>query len=219
MRNNALIRTAAVLVLASLCGAPTLAQTPAETATLAAPPAANSGGRHAGETREPLPASAAGRRYTVGVADVLRVSVWKNPDLSQTVTVGPDGFASLPLLGDVHMAGITTDDLAKVLTSRLSAYVVNPQVTVSVVEIRSRQVYVVGQVARPGGYPLIGPMSVLQMLAQAGGLDTFASRKQIYVLRSSHGKPVKLPFNYSDVIRGKGNQNIALEPGDTVVVP
>ena len=209
-----------MFLFAALAGAPAFPQAPTASAAFAAPPTAKSGGLNAGETREPMsPMGVPGERYTVGVADVLRVSVWKNPDLSQTVTIGPDGFASLPLLGDVHMAGITTNDLAAQLTSRLSAYVVNPQVTVSVMEIRSRQVYVVGQVARPGGYPLIAPMSILQMLAQAGGLDTFASRKQIYVLRTSHGKAVKIPFNYSDVIRGKGNQNVALEPGDTVVVP
>jgi len=158
-------------------------------------------------------------QYTVGVADVLHVSVWKNSDLSQTVTVGPDGFVSLPLLGDVKVAGMTTNQLSIVLSSTLSAYMVNPEVTVSVVEIHSRQVYLMGQVAKPGGFPLIGPMTVLQLIAQAGGLTPFAKRKGIYILRRANGQTEKLPFNYNDTVRGKGNDNISLQPGDTVFVP
>lgn len=158
-------------------------------------------------------------QYTVGVADVLHVSVWKNPDLSQTVTVGPDGFVSLSLLGDVQVVGSTTSEIGDLLTRRLTAFMLTPQVTVSVVEIRSRQVYVMGQVAKPGGYPLLGQMSVLQMLAQAGGLNPFANRRGIYVLRPNNGALQKLAYNYSDVVHGKGNQNFDLRPGDTVVVP
>jgi len=158
-------------------------------------------------------------QYTLGVADVIRVNVWKNTDISQTVTIGPDGFVSLPLLGDVHVAGMTTNQLALALTSKLSSYMVSPQVTVSVVEIRSRQVYVMGQVGKPGGYPLIAPITVLQLIAQAGGLNTFANRKNIYVLRAANGHAQKLLFNYSKVIRGDSRQNINLQPGDTVIVP
>ena len=158
-------------------------------------------------------------QYTVGVADVLHVSVWKNPDLSQTVTVGPDGFVSLSLLGDVQVVGSTTSEIGDLLTKRLAAFMLTPQVTVSVVEIRSRQVYVMGQVAKPGGYPLLGQMSVLQMLAQAGGLNPFAHRRGIYVLRPNKGALEKLAYNYSDVVHGKGDQNFDLRPGDTVVVP
>jgi polysaccharide export outer membrane protein len=158
-------------------------------------------------------------QYTVGVADVLHVNVWKNTDLSQTVTVGPDGFVSLPLLGDVKVADMTTNQLSTLLTSRLTAYMVNPDVTVSVVEIHSRQVYLMGQVTKPGGFPLIGPMTVLQLIAQAGGLTPFAKRKSIYILRTANGHTEKLPFNYSDAVRGKGNDNVGLQPGDTVFVP
>lgn len=158
-------------------------------------------------------------QYTVGVADVLHVSVWKNPDLSQTVTVGPDGFVSLSLLGDVKVVGSTTSEIGDLLTKRLTAFMLTPQVTVSVVEIRSRQVYVMGQVAKPGGYQLLGQMNVLQILAQAGGLSPFAHRRGIYVLRPNKGAIEKLAYNYSDVMHGKGNQNFELRPGDTVVVP
>ena len=162
---------------------------------------------------------AGGSQFTVGVADVLHVNVWKNADLSQTVTVGPDGFISLPLLGDVQVAGMTTNQLGILLTSRLTAYMVNPEVTVSVVEIHSRKVYLIGQVSKPGGFPLIGPMTVLQLIAQAGGLSTFAKRKDIYILRIANGQTQKIPFNYNNAVRGKGNENLYLQPGDTVFVP
>jgi polysaccharide biosynthesis/export protein len=122
-------------------------------------------------------------QFTVGPADVIRVNVWKNTDLSQTVTVDPEGFVSLPLLGDVHAAGMTTNQLAATLSSRLASYVLSAQVTVSVVEIHSSQVFVMGQVAKAGNYSLIGPLTVLQLIAQAGGLNTFANRKNIIVRR------------------------------------
>src|SRR5450631_1942918 len=163
--------------------------------------------------------SAASSQFTLGPADIIHVNVWKNTDLSQTVTVGPDGFISLPLLGDVHVAGTTANQLAKDLSSRLSAYVVSAQVTVSVVEIRSRQVYVMGQVGKPGGYPLISPITVLQLIAQAGGLGTFANRKGIIVLRGTGANPQRLSFNYVAAIHGDNKQNIVLQPGDTVIVP
>jgi polysaccharide export outer membrane protein len=158
-------------------------------------------------------------KFTLGAADVIRVNVWKNADLSQTVTVGPDGFVSLPLLGDVRAAGMTANQLAKDLSARLSSYVVSAQVTVSVVDIRSRQIYVMGQVGKPGGYPLIAPITVLQLIAQAGGLNTFANRKGIFILRGSKGDLQRLKFNYIRAIHGDVNQNINLQPGDTVIVP
>jgi polysaccharide export outer membrane protein len=158
-------------------------------------------------------------QFTLGPADVIRVNVWKNTDLSQTVTVGPDGFVSLPLLGDVLVAGMTANQLAQSLSSRLTSYVVSAQVTVSVVEIRSRQVYVTGQVGKPGGYSLVAPITVLQLIAQAGGLNTFANRKGIIVLRGSSGNIQRLNFNYVAAIHGDNKQNITLQPGDTVIVP
>jgi polysaccharide biosynthesis/export protein len=158
-------------------------------------------------------------QFALGVADVIRVNVWKNTDLSQTVTVGPDGFVSLPLLGDIHVAGMTANQLAQSLSSRLTAYVVSAEVTVSVVEIRSRQVFVMGQVAKPGQYSLVAPITVLQLIAEAGGLSTFAKRKDIFVLRGTKGNVQRLKFNYINAIHGDVHQNIDLQPGDTVVVP
>jgi polysaccharide biosynthesis/export protein len=158
-------------------------------------------------------------QFTIGVADVIRVNVWKNADLSQTVTVDPDGFVTLPLLGDVNVVGMNTSQLATLLTANYASYVVTPQVTVSMVDIRSREVFVMGQVSKAGSYPLRAPTTVLQLIAQAGGLTTYAKRKSIYVLRASNGHSEKIPFNYVKVTRGDSRQNITLQPGDTVIVP
>jgi polysaccharide export outer membrane protein len=164
-------------------------------------------------------ATAIASQFVLGTADVIKINVWKNADLSQTVTIGPDGFVSLPLLGDVHVAGMTANQFSQDLKSRLSSYVVDAQVTVSIVDIRSRQVYVTGQVGKPGGYPLIVPISALQLIAQAGGLNTFANRKDIVILRDSGGHVERLKFNYNSAVRGDPKQNISLQPGDTVIVP
>lgn len=158
-------------------------------------------------------------QYKLGASDVIHVSVWKSAELSQTVTVRPDGFVSLPLVGDLQAAGLTTNDLANDLKRKLGVYVVNAQVSVSVVEIRSRQVFITGQVGKPGAYPLVTPINVLQLIAQAGGLNPFANRKQILILRGSKEVSQKLRFNYIDAARGDIKQNISLQPGDTVIVP
>lgn len=165
-------------------------------------------------TAPPAPSS----QYTLGAADVIRVNVWKSAELSQTVTIGPDGFVSLPLLGDIHAAGLTANNLAHDLSLMLSSYVVSPRVTVSVVDFRSRQVFVTGQVGKPGAYPLIAPISVLQLIAQAGGLNTFANRKKILILRKTKGNTQELKFNYTSAVHGDAKQNIILQPGDTVIV-
>lgn len=158
-------------------------------------------------------------QFTLGAADVIRVSVWKNTELSQTLTVGPDGFVSLPLIGDVHVSGLTSRELGKLLIQRFNTFIVDPQVTVSVVELHSRQVYVLGQVGKPGGYSLVAPLTVLQLISEAGGLGTYANRKRIFLLRTVDSVNTRLAFNYDDVIHGKSKQNIELQPGDTVVVP
>jgi polysaccharide biosynthesis/export protein len=175
------------------------------------------GGADVAASRDPK-TSLRTSQFILGVADVIRVNVWKNTDLSQTLTIGPDGFISLPLLGDFHVAGMTANQLAEEISSRLKAYVVSAEVTVSVVDIRSRQVYVLGQVGKPGAYPLIAPITVLQLIAQAGGLTTFANRKEIAILRGPASGVQRLTFNYNSAIRGDSKQNISLQPGDTVIV-
>jgi polysaccharide export outer membrane protein len=181
--------------------------------------AASNGDAHSAPAPAADPAIASRpSQFVLGAADVIRVNVWKNNDLSQTVTIGPDGFVSLPLLGDVHAAGLTSNQLAQELSGKLATYVVSPQVTVSVIEIRSRQVYVLGQVGKPGGYPLITPISILQLIAQAGGLSAYANRKEIVILRESKGNTERIRISYVSAINGDDKQNIMLQPGDTVVV-
>jgi polysaccharide export outer membrane protein len=217
MRSYSPIRTFTALMVLIFSVANNHAQSVAVTASNGPQPSNTA--RTAAAPNGDLPTDRATSQFTLGPADVIRVNVWKNTDLSQTVTVGPDGFVSLPLLGDVHVAGMTANQLAQSLSSRLTSYVVSAQVTVSVVEIRSRQVYVTGQVGKPGGHSLVAPITVLQLIAQAGGLSTFANRKAIIVLRGSSGNIQRLNFNYVAAIRGDNKQNITLQPGDTVVVP
>jgi polysaccharide export outer membrane protein len=218
MRSCHSIRLLAVLLGLGLWTGNDQAQTAVGTEP-ATVPLTNSGHSSEVAVAANSPASAGGSQYTIGPADIIRVNVWKSADLSQTVTVGPDGFVSLPLLGDVHAAGLTANQLAQDLSSRLSGYVVSAQVTVSIVDIRSRMVFVTGQVGKPGVYPLIAPINVLQLIAQAGGLNTFANRKGIFVLRGTKGDVQRLRFNYVSAIHGDDKQNINLQPGDTVIVP
>jgi polysaccharide export outer membrane protein len=217
MRSHNPIRLLAILAVLGLSGSVTQAQSVTASASNAVRP---SNDDHSGAAPSAdAPALGGTSQFTLGSADVIRVNVWKNADLSQTVTVGPDGFVSLPLLGDLHVAGMTASQLSQDLTSRLSTYIVTAQVTVSVVDIRSRQVYVMGQVGKAGGYPLIAPMTILQLIAQAGGLSIYANRKGIIILRATNGVSQKLSFNYTNAIHGDGKQNISLQPGDTVIVP
>jgi len=165
-------------------------------------------------------AATADPNYVIGAQDVLDVSVWKEADVSRVVPVRPDGKISLPLLNDVQAAGLTPAQLAAQITESLKKYVTNPQVTVIVTVINSQRVYILGEVNRPGAFPLIPGMSVLQALSSAGGFTQFAKVKSIFVRRVENGKETKFPFNYREVIGGKKpEQDILLKAGDTIVVP
>ena len=158
--------------------------------------------------------------YKIGPQDVLRIDVWKEAEISRSVPVRPDGKISLPLLNDVQAEGLTAMELSNMITEGLKKYITNPQVTVSISEINSRRVYVTGEVTRPGAFPLLPNMTVLQAVTSAGGFTQFARTKKIYVLRSESGGQTKHPFNYNDVVKGNHpEQNILLQPGDTIVVP
>ncbi len=174
-----------------------------------------SGGSAIASHESPLDAD-----YKIGPQDILRIDVWKEQEISRTAPVRPDGKISLPLLNDVQAAGLTPMQLAAVIGEGLKKYITNPQVTVSVAEINSRRIYVTGEVLKPGAFPLLPNMTVLQALSSSGGFSQFARVKNIYVLRKEEGKDVKHPFNYRDVVSGKKpEQNILLEPGDVIVVP
>ena len=158
--------------------------------------------------------------YKIGPQDLVRIDVWKEPEISRTIPVRPDGKVSLPLLNDVQAAGLTAIQLSNAIHDGLTKYLNNPQVTVTVMEINSRRVYITGEVARPGALPLLPNMTVLQALSSGGGFTQFAKLKNIYILRTEEGKQVKLPFNYKEVVKGKNQeQNILLLPGDVIVVP
>ena len=158
--------------------------------------------------------------YIIGPEDVLDINVWKEPDMTRIVPVRPDGKISLPLINDVQAAGSTPQQLASTVTEKLRKFLTEPQVTVIVTQINSQRVFVIGEVLRAGAFPLIPGMTVLQALSSAGGFTTFADVKKIHVMRLVNGKRIELPFNYREVLKGDNpDQNIKLEPGDTVVVP
>jgi len=165
------------------------------------------------------PMSVAGPTYLIGADDLLLVSVWKEPDLTMTVPVRPDGNISLPLLSDVAAAGLSPRQLAASITEKLKKYVADPRVTVIVTQINSQKVYVTGEVLHTGAIQLLPNMTVLQALADAG-FTQFANTKGIYVLREESGQQQKIRVNYKRLVKGQAiDQNIILEPGDTIVVP
>ena len=182
--------------------------------------------RQAAATAAPAvrPASLAPRNWTdqeyrLGAGDKLRVEVYREPQLSQSLQVRPDGKITLPLVGDVTAVGQTAMELRNTLTTSLKEYVTNPVVTVIVTDALAAQVYVLGEVATPGAQVMQGPMTVLQALAQAGGLKDFANKSDIRVLRRGPaGTTTTLPFDYKEAIKGRV-EPMPLQPGDTVVVP
>ena len=157
--------------------------------------------------------------YVIGADDTLRISVWKEPDLTETLPVRPDGKISMPLLNDIPAAGLTPLQLKDSITQKLKKYIADPRVTVVVTAMNSRRFFVTGEVLHSGPMTLLPNMTMLQALSQAG-FTQFANLKAIYLLRAENGKQEKLPFNYKEVIKGNHpEQNINLKPGDTVVVP
>jgi len=158
--------------------------------------------------------------YVIGPEDVLGIVFWRDEDMTGDVTVRPDGMVTLPLIGDMHAAGLTPEALRDQVQKSASKYLQDPNVTVVVRTINSRKVFVTGEVKTPGGYPLTGPRTVMQLIAMAGGLTEYADAKNITVMRTEQGKQQSFKFNYKDVAQGKRlDQNIQLKPGDTVVVP
>lgn len=158
--------------------------------------------------------------YVVGDSDVLHVNVWKEPEVSQTVVVRTDGNISLPLINEVRVSGLTPLQIQELIAEKLKNFLNNPQVTVTVAEIHSKRAFITGEVSRPGTYSLNADTTVLQLIAQAGGFTPFAKKDGIVVLRTDNGKQERLKFKYKEVVQGKKTeQNIALHPGDTVVVP
>ncbi len=161
------------------------------------------------------------KTYVIGENDVLDVDVWKEKEISRTIPVRPDGKISLPLIGEIQASGMTPLQLQEDIAQRLKSFLANPEVTVIVSDPRSHHFNIVGQVAKPGTYPLSQSMTVLDAIAAAGGFRDFAKETKIYVLRAVPSRnQERLPFNYKDAIKGrKPENNVVLKPGDTIVVP
>ncbi|HVT47313.1 MAG TPA: polysaccharide biosynthesis/export family protein [Vicinamibacterales bacterium] len=211
------LRTVGMMAVCSVVAGNVWAQTP-PTAAPAPMPAPSAPGTAQIDGGVPLPAD-----YVIGPADVLQISFWKDTTLTSDVTVRPDGRISFWLINDIQAAGLTPEQLREKITTAASKFFQEtPTVLVSVKAINSRQVFITGEVAKPGPYPLLVPTTVLQLIATAGGLLEYADSDNITVIRVENGQPVSYRFNYKNVAKRKAGslkQNILLKPGDSVVVP
>ncbi len=178
--------------------------------------AAGCGGTTSRAAREARPFTPT--EYRIGVEDVLEIDVWKEPQLATTAPVRPDGKVTVPLAGEIQAAGKTAKELEEELAKRFSARITSPTVTVVVKEINASRVFVYGEVAKPGAYPMRGALSVVQVLALAGGLTEFADKNDIVILRRGDaGAQERLKLDLNDTL--KHGVAVELAPGDTVVVP
>ena len=163
---------------------------------------------------------AAEKAYHIGPGDVLEISVWKDPELSKTLIVPPDGNISFPLIGSVNVTHLAISELKNIVTKKLSEFIPDATVTVMLIEINSLKAYVIGKVNKPGEFAINLETNVMQILSMAEGLNPFASRGNIKILRQQDNKIIEIPFNYGQVEKGaKLEQNIILKAGDVVVVP
>jgi polysaccharide export outer membrane protein len=166
------------------------------------------------------PPAKGGKDYVIGPDDVLDVNVWKEQELTRSLQVRPDGKISMPLLGDVQAAGMTPGQLAQNVSEKLKKFLTAPQVTVILTQINSQRVYVMGEVTRPGAYPVLPGMTILQAISSAGGLTQFANSKKIFLMRDENHIQTKYPFSYKEVLDGrKAEENLPVKAGDTIVVP
>lgn len=158
--------------------------------------------------------------YIIGHGDKLYVSVWAQEDLSTEAVVQPDGMISLPLVNDVQAAGVTVNALRTELEEKYREFIFEPTVSVTVKEIKSLKIYILGEVTSPGEYELLTYTDVLQAIAKAGGFTIYAKKNKVEIIRTFGGQKIKTRFNYDQVIRGKNlQQNIPLKPGDVIIVP
>ena len=208
-----------LVLLAIVLGIATTHLVQAQT-MIAASPSATNGDVPSSPTQRAAVADAM-PEFQIGVDDILAVNVWKEPELCRTVPVRPDGRITLPLLGDLQASGKTTRQLQEEIRAGLASFVTVPEVSVIVQEVRSVKFNIVGQVAKPGSYPLSESTTVLDAIAQAGGLGIYAKSSGIYVLRlRPDGSSIQLPFRYKQVLKGTNlSQNVKLQPRDTIVVP
>ena len=156
------------------------------------------------------------KTFQIGPEDILLVRVWREPDLSGALSVRPDGKITLPLAGEIQAGGLTPEQLTQSIAEALGKFINRPEVLVQIQAVHSKRFLVSGEVGRPGTYPLVTPITVMEALVQAGGLREFANKKKIVIIRGT----LRLKFNYGDVIKGKNlSQNVLVEHGDHIVVP
>jgi polysaccharide biosynthesis/export protein len=167
----------------------------------------------------PDPARPPEEFYLIGAGDVLSVNVWKEPTLSGTVKVRPDGYVTLPLLNEVQVIGLSSGQLRKTLEDKYKEFTTDPFVTIRVEGIASSEVFLVGQVGKPGAFPLVGNETILQLLTRAGGLGIFADRSNIRVVRRDGDKVTEYIVDYDAIIKGDLKQDVLLRPGDRIIVP
>jgi polysaccharide biosynthesis/export protein len=166
------------------------------------------------------PDAGAMRAYRIGPEDVLEISVWNNETVSRTVQVRPDGNISLPLINDLRAAGMTPMELRGLIRMKLAHFIPSPEVSVIVREVHSFKISVVGEVAHPGRYEVRGPVTLLEILANAGGMTEFADGDEITILRTGENGVQRIEIDHSDLVKGKAvDQDLYLYAGDVVVVP
>lgn len=163
--------------------------------------------------------SAVTANYIIGADDNIQITVWKEPNLSATLPVRPDGKISLPLVGDIVAAGFTPMQLSADITTRLKQFVTNPVVDVSVLAVNSKRIFLLGEIMHVGPLAITPGMTLLQAIATAGGLTPYANKKHIYILRGEPGKQQKIPFDYTKAVKKGDMQGVSLVPGDTIMVP
>lgn len=166
----------------------------------------------------PDPAKPPNEFYTIGPGDALHIAVWKEENLSGTVTVRPDGFVTLPLVNEIQVVGLSTNQLREILEKKYEEFISSPSVMVRVEKIVSNEVFLIGEVNVPGAYPLTGNDSILQLLTRAGGLTIFADRDNLRVVRRTGEKVTEYTVDYDAIIKGDLEQDILLRPGDRIIV-
>lgn len=157
--------------------------------------------------------------YTIGPSDSLEINVWKEPTLSGPQPVRPDGMISMSLVGDLQAAGLTPMQLGTAIAARLKHYVNDPLVTVTVLAVNSKKVFLLGEIGKPGELALLPGMNPLQAIATSGGLSPYANARRIYILRTVDGKQQRIAFDYKKAIKDGNLQGVTLVSGDTIVVP
>ncbi len=216
--NKSSVTLALVVSFATAGGA----QTPASAPSTTPPePAATSAGQALGgvPAQAAVQATAQSSDYVIGPSDSLEINVFKEPTMSGTLPVRPDGMISLALVGDLQAAGLTPMRLSESIQERLKKFINDPSVTVTVLGVNSKHIFILGEVGKPGELPLTPSLNPLQAIASVGGLTQFANGKHIYILRTQGGKQLKIPFDYKKAIKDGNLQGVTLISGDTIVVP